>query len=147
MNMSALGEHAAARRNHLTWIAPLVVFCAAVSYFTVFAMIPLLRDFPWLNLPLIGAGLLLSWLALRRARAERRGRATAWVGLTVSVLLAGLFSGYVFWLSYQLPGQEPAVAVGSLAPDFSLLDQEQRPTTLSEFRGRPVVLVFYRGHW
>jgi cytochrome oxidase Cu insertion factor (SCO1/SenC/PrrC family) len=38
-----------------------------------------------------------------------------------------------------------AVAVGSIAPDFSLPDASGRVTTLSEFRGRPVVLVFLRG--
>ncbi len=39
------------------------------------------------------------------------------------------------------------VAVGELAPDFTLEDQEGRKRTLSAERGKPVVLVFYRGHW
>jgi hypothetical protein len=40
------------------------------------------------------------------------------------------------------------VKPGDLAPDFTLEDQSGRPITLSGFRGqRPVVLVFYRGHW
>ena len=40
------------------------------------------------------------------------------------------------------------VRPGVLAPDFTLEDQNERPVTLSAFRGhRPVVLVFYRGHW
>jgi hypothetical protein len=40
------------------------------------------------------------------------------------------------------------VKPGDLAPDFTLEDQNGRPVTLSGFRGqRPVVLVFYRGHW
>ena len=33
------------------------------------------------------------------------------------------------------------------APDFSLADQHGRTVTLSELRGRDVVIVFYRGHW
>jgi len=41
------------------------------------------------------------------------------------------------------------VAVGSVAPEFALpgIDEhgERRTFTLSEFRGRPVVLVFYPG--
>jgi peroxiredoxin len=37
------------------------------------------------------------------------------------------------------------VARGATAPDFSLPDQSGRVTTLHEFRGRPVVLVFLRG--
>jgi len=40
------------------------------------------------------------------------------------------------------------VAVGALAPDFSLEDETGNVVTLSRFRGeKNVVLVFYRGHW
>lgn len=37
----------------------------------------------------------------------------------------------------------PLPAVGSLAPDFTLLTDEGTPLTLSALRGRPVVLFFY----
>ena len=40
------------------------------------------------------------------------------------------------------------VAVGDLAPDFSLASLAGPVVTLSDFRGeKNVVLVFYRGHW
>jgi cytochrome oxidase Cu insertion factor (SCO1/SenC/PrrC family) len=41
------------------------------------------------------------------------------------------------------------VGTGDLAPDFTLLDQDGRPQTLSTERAdkRAVVLVFYRGYW
>lgn len=40
------------------------------------------------------------------------------------------------------------VAVGSMAPDFTLESKDGGAVTLSQFRGRKnVVLVFYRGHW
>ena len=40
------------------------------------------------------------------------------------------------------------VAVGDVAPDFSLMTYAGTVTTLSDFRGeKNVVLVFYRGHW
>lgn len=32
---------------------------------------------------------------------------------------------------------------GDLAPDFELLDDEGKPTKLSDFRGRRVVLYFF----
>ena len=32
---------------------------------------------------------------------------------------------------------------GTIAPDFTLEDQEGQPVTLSSFRGRPVILYFY----
>lgn len=39
------------------------------------------------------------------------------------------------------------VAVGQMAPDFTLEDQDGRKLALSAERGKPVVLVFYRGYW
>jgi len=40
------------------------------------------------------------------------------------------------------------VAVGTVAPDFSLETITGETLTLSSFRGaKNVVLVFYRGHW
>lgn len=47
----------------------------------------------------------------------------------------------------QKPRTSP-VAAGEIAPDFTLSDQNGRQHTLFAERGkRPVVLVFYRGHW
>jgi cytochrome oxidase Cu insertion factor (SCO1/SenC/PrrC family) len=40
------------------------------------------------------------------------------------------------------------VAVGEMAPDFTLTDQNGRKQSLAAERGkRAVVLVFYRGYW
>ncbi len=40
------------------------------------------------------------------------------------------------------------VAVGGVAPDFSLMSYAGTVTTLSDYRGeKNVVLVFYRGYW
>lgn len=42
----------------------------------------------------------------------------------------------------------PIPDVGQVAPDFSVVDAEGRPFTLSACFGRgPVVLLFFRGHW
>jgi peroxiredoxin len=39
-------------------------------------------------------------------------------------------------------------AVGEVAPDFTLPDASGKPRHLSELCAeRPLVLVFYRGHW
>jgi len=50
---------------------------------------------------------------------------------------------------FDLPPTEvERVAVGSLAPDFSLRTLAGDTLTLSDFRGvKDVILVFYRGHW
>jgi peroxiredoxin len=38
-----------------------------------------------------------------------------------------------------------SVDVGAAAPDFTLVDQDRQPVTLSAERGRPVVLLFFPG--
>jgi peroxiredoxin len=45
------------------------------------------------------------------------------------------------------PAENKGLPVGSEAPDFSLPDANGRPVTLSDFRGKPVVLVFYPLDW
>ena len=44
--------------------------------------------------------------------------------------------------------RDEPVAVGEVAPDFTLQDQNGQKVTLSAAqRKSPVVLVFYRGYW
>ena len=38
-----------------------------------------------------------------------------------------------------------SVAVGQKAPDFTLVDTTKKPTTLSQFLGKKVVILFYPG--
>jgi cytochrome oxidase Cu insertion factor (SCO1/SenC/PrrC family) len=46
------------------------------------------------------------------------------------------------------PSDLTRIKVGDEAPDFTLEDQDGKPVTLSDFRGKKsVVLVFYRGSW
>ena len=45
------------------------------------------------------------------------------------------------------PADLNRVQAGQPAPDFTLEAADGRPVTLSDFRGKPVVLVFYRGQW
>jgi peroxiredoxin len=39
--------------------------------------------------------------------------------------------------------EEPMPEIGEIAPDFTLLDQDKEPLTLSDLRGGPVMLVFF----
>ena len=40
------------------------------------------------------------------------------------------------------------LAVGEVAPDFTLVEQNGKKVSLSDSKGKsPVVLVFYRGYW
>jgi len=46
------------------------------------------------------------------------------------------------------PADTGRVAVGDLAPDFTLESYDRGVMTLSDFRGsRDILLVFYRGSW
>lgn len=49
----------------------------------------------------------------------------------------------------DLPGTDlERVAVGQMAPDFTLASLAGPPVTLSGYQGQKnVILVFYRGHW
>jgi hypothetical protein len=141
------GSH---RRNHLIWIGVVVTFLAAVSYFTFFAGFPALRDFPWVNLPLVGLGVLVSAWAVRRAygRAKAyRGRILSVVGLALSGTLAAGFMTYVFWITYLLPSPTQTALDLVQAPDFALVSMNGETVRLGDLRGSKVVLVFYRGFW
>jgi peroxiredoxin len=43
--------------------------------------------------------------------------------------------------------QPAALGPGTPAPDFAIPDQAGKPVSLRDFRGRPVVLVFYPADW
>jgi peroxiredoxin Q/BCP len=63
-------------------------------------------------------------------------------GILLVVLVAALIVWFgVFRANANSP--EPAVVEGQSAPDFTLPDQEGKPVTLSEQRGKWVVLYFY----
>jgi hypothetical protein len=40
-----------------------------------------------------------------------------------------------------------AVSVGARLPEFTALDDDGVPFTLSGIEGRPILLKFFRGHW
>jgi hypothetical protein len=81
--------------------------------------------------------------------------------LAIPLLIAAFV---VMWMSVSRDSSEPVlgpadghdlarqdlerVAVGTVAPDFSLRALSGAVETLSSYRGsKNVVLVFYRGHW
>jgi hypothetical protein len=134
-------------RNHLIWLGPLVTFVGAVSYFLVFARFAALRDFPWVNLPLVLIGAAISVAGLRFALARSRGKILAAIGATLSIALTVLFCGYVFVLSYTLPDPSAETLALDQAPGFELQDENGDLVSLADLRGTRVILVFYRGFW
>lgn len=61
------------------------------------------------------------------------------VGLFVIVLLGGALAE----TSQESPLAQPEFAVGDTTPDFTLKNQSFEDVTLSELRGRRVILAFY----
>ncbi len=46
-----------------------------------------------------------------------------------------------------MPSENGGVSIGQLAPDFHLESVTREVVHLSDFRGQPIMLVFYRGSW
>jgi hypothetical protein len=137
-------------RNHALWLGPLIAFVGMVSYFQFFARFPALRDFPWVNLPLVLIGIALSlggfWGAYVRGSRWPVKLAGSF-GLALALLCGGFLIVYVFGISNSLPATTSTTRALELAPDFELEDSSGRMHRLSDYRGSKVVLVFYRGHW
>jgi peroxiredoxin len=64
-------------------------------------------------------------------------------GLAVVLALLFLF----VTKASDLTAQQPAIAVGDSAPDFTAPDANGQQFWLSSLRGSPVLLKFYRGYW
>ena len=61
-------------------------------------------------------------------------------------LLAGL-SALMLGAQELPPSDLNRIHVGEPAPAFTLNDGEGHSVSLADFRGKNVVLVFYRGYW
>jgi hypothetical protein len=95
------------------------------------------------NRVLMGLGLALALLAIAHATPGRRRVALILAG--VNVVVAGAFTA-MLTRGTALPAAS-GPAIGQLAPVFALADQSGKTVRLEDFRGAPLLLVFYRGHW
>ncbi len=68
------------------------------------------------------------------------------VGTACALVSSVAFVHYVFVFSYQLP-QAPEVVVGETPPEIVAKDFLGDDFSLSSLRGKPAVVLFYRGHW
>jgi hypothetical protein len=112
-----------------------------VVVFHLGGRLPSVRNGAVPNWILVGLGLALSTAALVRAR---RRTAPALL-LLVNGGVAAAFAALLFVITALPPATGPAI--GAPAPSFTLQDQARRPIRLEDFRGKPLLLVFYRGHW
>ena len=145
--MAEAGSAASPRKkNHAAWLGPLIAIPGFLSYYTVFYMYPVLRDFPWLNLLILGGAVALSVAAVRRA-TPGWGRFGSIAGLFVSAGLLTLLSFYCFVLSYGVPDPNRVVADGTRLPPITLASWDGTQIDVAAASRDTLILVFYRGHW
>ena len=136
--------------HRAVWLGLMITLAGALSYFLVFARFATLRDYPVLNVALVLLGTLYSlagsWQVLRRT-GWWSGKGLAVVGSMLACGMTGLFYYYLFFLSYQLPATSTVPSLQTVAPNWTLSDQNGKSVSLSHYRSSNVVLVFYRGHW
>src|SRR5687767_4347155 len=114
------------RWNWSIWVGFLLVLVGLVSYIPFFALFPITRDFPWVNLLLFVVGGALLFIGLRRAFGQPetyRGKVSGSILTALSVLGVGFFCFGMFYHARQLPASAASSRVGQKAPDFTLSDQ------------------------
>ncbi len=121
-----------------------VVAIGAVAAYVFLLRVAVVRNHPEGYVVAFALATALAALAVVRARGRR------WPGWLVlafsSLLLAG--GAWFNFVAARVPDTPTALRVGERPPDFTLPDAAGRPVTLGDYRGKkPVVLVFYRGHW
>ena len=126
-----------------------IVLLGFLSYFMVFAKYPLTRDFPWVNFPIMLIGLWMAWKYRWRNRKARLTRARIFSSLllTGSILIVALFCFYVFSYSYQLPKSSNGLALEQQPKAFTLNDHQGNDASLADYRGKNLIISFYRGYW
>jgi hypothetical protein len=124
-----------------------LVVLGTVGYFVaVIEVGPWLPDLRNRAIPswfLITAGVLLSLVAV--ARASRGRKLAAVIALVSSVALTALWATMLY-VKFVVP-PTPGPTVGARSADFALADTAGRVVHLADFAGKPLLLVFYRGHW
>ena len=131
------------------WLAALGVALGLTGMLGYFYAVFRLPEWPGIrnhaapNWLLVAAGVALSlWAAARTAQGRRL---LPGLLLGLNVLIAAAFAAVLYVVPVVPAAEGPAV--GAAAPDFALADQAGKIVRLTGFRGAPLLLVFYRGHW
>jgi hypothetical protein len=157
------------RWNWAVWTGVVLVVVGIVSHPLYFVRFPALRDFPWVNLPLVIFGLALLAVGLVRAFRQpelHRGKIFGSVLAVLALALSGVFLYAIFiGARHVLPASHGAPQVGQAAPNFTLPDSRNNSVNLAEVvdsefapsgaagsgtaaeRTAGVVLIFDRGYW
>jgi hypothetical protein len=145
------------RFNWPLWVGFAFSVLALLSYPFIFVNWPVTRDFPWANLLLFAVAAGLLFMGVRRAFTPQRRLISKIIAPAIAMLSALILALFIFGsfvASRWLPASQGAPQVGQKAPEFTLVDTNNKPVSLSELRtatinGRApkgVLLIFYRGY-
>jgi cytochrome oxidase Cu insertion factor (SCO1/SenC/PrrC family) len=127
--------------GRLAALSVLVAVGGLAAYLLLFD-VAVVRNHPEGYVLTFAVAVVLAGLALRRSR-----RWYVWPALALSLALLVLGAWNTFVVA-RIPDTPTALRVGEHPPDFTLPDASGRPVSLADYRGKkPVILVFYRGHW
>lgn len=70
-----------------------------------------------------------------------------WEPFAAACTALALLLLYVYWYARFGRFETPRLAVGNKLPDFTVTDLDGASVDSEEFRGRPTVVLFYRGNW
>ena len=146
------------RINWQIWTGFVLSLVAAFSYPFVFVTWATTREFPWANLVLFAIAFVFLFLGLRRAfKPHKRivSRIFSSLAAAFAVLLLAALFFMIYVMGSWLPASVGAPQVGQKAPDFTLIDPNDKPVTLAQLLTEPVnnkpprgvLLIFYRGYW
>jgi cytochrome oxidase Cu insertion factor (SCO1/SenC/PrrC family) len=122
-------------------LAPLVALGALAGYFGLAFSHTYKRAVP--RALLAGVGVCALFALARLVAAPGLGTAA---GAAVAVALAG-FAGWFFLYYSRYGAREDRPAIGDPFPDFALPTSTGGTFALAAQRGKPVLLVLYRGSW
>lgn len=125
--------------NAFGYIAAVIVVGAWIQWFRLINQVRIPSDrtaFVVVN----GAGALIGIAAFLLGASTLAGVA-AGIAVFAGIMFIGLVAG-----SGQAPNV-PAVAVGQPIFAFEASDDEGKPFSVGDLRGKPFLLKFFRGHW
>lgn len=145
-------------RYRVLWLGLLITVMGALSNWLYFLALPGQEVFPWINVLVPAAGLVVLLVGVRRAFVDPQKYGGKLLAPALTILSAVVFAMSAWGLHHarDLPAASGAPRVGEKAPDFTLASANGRATSLSQLLLEPignsappkaVLLVFYRGYW
>jgi hypothetical protein len=146
------------RRYRVLWLGLLITVLGVLSNWLYFLALPGQEVFPWINVLVPAAGLLVLLIGVRRAFVSPQTSGGKILAPIFAILSAVVFGASAWGLHHarDLPAASDAPRVGEKAPDFTLANANGQATSLSQLLTesmsnsappKAVLLVFYRGDW